>query len=99
MIGVAVQATERDAAREFFELCKTPWEFFRHDGDYEVVLSTSELCRSAGSRLVLIFSAARTPFDVENTIAVRAWQPAPFWHCGQRLPIYGVRRRSLPVAF
>jgi hypothetical protein len=91
MIGVAVQATERGAAREFFELCKTPWEFFRHDGNYEVVLSTSELCRTAGSRLVLIFSAARTPFDVENTIAVRAWPAgAVLAFAGQRLPIYGV---------
>jgi hypothetical protein len=90
MIGVAVEPTERDAAREFFELCKTPWEFFRTDGRYEVVLSTSELGRSECTRLVLIFSASPTSFDAQNKIALRPRSAgAVLSYAGRRLPIYG----------
>ena len=42
MIGVAVPANEQAIAAEFFELLKTPWEFCRSEGRYDLVLSTSE---------------------------------------------------------
>ena len=31
MIGVIADSAEQDVVREFFELFKTPWEFYRKD--------------------------------------------------------------------
>ena len=53
MIGVAVQANERVIAAEFFELFKTPWEFCRSGGRYDVVLCTSENYRLRRAEVVV----------------------------------------------
>jgi hypothetical protein len=89
MIGVAVQPAERDVAREFFELCKTPWEFFQDSGDYEVVICTAEPVRSAGTRLVLIFNGANTRFDSDRGFAVSSRRGGGFLlHAGRPIPVY-----------
>ena len=41
MIGVIADSAEQDVVREFFELFKTPWEFYRRDRRYDV----AGLCR------------------------------------------------------
>ena len=38
MIGVIANPSDEGIVREFFELFKTPWEFFRDAGQYDVVL-------------------------------------------------------------
>jgi hypothetical protein len=38
MIGVLSAPSEHPAVREFFELFKTPWEFYARDRTYDVVL-------------------------------------------------------------
>jgi hypothetical protein len=38
MIGVVAEYTEAAIVQEFFQLFKTPWEFYREDAQYEVVL-------------------------------------------------------------
>ena len=38
MIGVVARPEDHDVVREFFELFKTPWEFYRRDRRYRVVL-------------------------------------------------------------
>jgi hypothetical protein len=89
MIGVAVPPAERDAAREFFELCKTPWEFFQDSGDYEVVICTAEPVRSAGTRLVLIFNGANTRFYSDRGFAVSSRRGGGFLlHAGRPIPVY-----------
>ena len=86
---MAVQPAERDVAREFFELCKTPWEFFRDSGDYEVVICTAEPVRSAGTRLVLIFNGANTRFDSDRGFAVSSRPGGGFLlHAGRPIPVY-----------
>ncbi len=42
MIGVIADPSEHDVVREFFELFKTPWEFYRRDRHYEVMLCADE---------------------------------------------------------
>ena len=42
LIGVIADSADHDVAREFFELFKTPWEFYRSDRHYDVVLSAGE---------------------------------------------------------
>src|SRR5437868_14405950 len=60
MIGVVADSPDRPVVREFFELFKTPWEFYRSDRRYSVVLCTAE---SSGAMhpsapLVLVYSRA-----------------------------------------
>ena len=38
MIGVIANPSDHDVVREFFELFKTPWEFYRGEQGYEVLL-------------------------------------------------------------
>ncbi len=42
MIGVIADSAEQEVVREFFELFKTPWEFYRRDRRYEVVLCAGD---------------------------------------------------------
>jgi hypothetical protein len=90
MIGVAVQPSEEEAAREFFELWKTPWEFCRDAGHYDVIVCTAKATRSAAAPLILIFGGAPTECDQENRLTVRSRSGGTTLSCaGSRLPIYG----------
>ena len=90
MIGVAVQPCERDVVREFFELYKTPWEFYRRGQRYDVVFSTAEPFDAEAQRLHLLFSGAATSCDSERGMEVRL-QSGGFLRSqdGKRLPVYG----------
>jgi hypothetical protein len=90
MIGVAVHAKERAVAAEFFELFKTPWEFYRSGRQYDVVLCTSDNFRGQAARLVLILDGQATPLETQQKIQVKSW-PGGFVvsNEGKRLPIYG----------
>ena len=90
MIGVAVQPIDRDAACEFFELCKTPWEFYRPGHQYEVVVATSETMPSNAPGLVLIYSGSSRGFKLREGTNVRSGPREPvISHAGNNIPIYG----------
>jgi hypothetical protein len=91
MIGVAVDSSERVIVAEFFELFKTPWEFYRSGGRYDVVLCTSDNFRFEGPQLVVILAGAVTPFDTTQNIKVKS-RLGGFLISdeGKRLPIYGL---------
>lgn len=86
MIGVAVPAEEQGAAREFFELCKTSWEFSRPGADYEVLITTARRPSDVSARLVLIF-------DPRTTTSAERFPPLPLGrtilHRDRPIPIYG----------
>jgi hypothetical protein len=90
MIGVAVDASERDIVTEFFELFKTQWEFYRGDQQYEVVLTTSENICSSKPRLLLIFGGEVLPIDRQQRTESKT-RSGGFLVSdeGRRLPIYG----------
>ncbi len=90
MIGVAVHPSERVIVAEFFELFKTPWEFYRSGGRYDVVLCTSDDFRFEKRQLVVILAGAVTPFDTTQNTQVKS-RLGGFLVSdeGKRLPIYG----------
>jgi hypothetical protein len=89
MIGVAVCADERDIVAEFFELFKTPWEFYRSSNRYDVVLCTSAYFRCEASRLLLVLGGAATAFDAEQRRKVKSRPPGFIVSDeGKRVPIY-----------
>ncbi len=70
MIGIICRDDERNIAREFFELFKTPWEFYDSKHAYDVVVSTQEGISKSNARLVLLYSSKTTQVDVDSSIKV-----------------------------
>jgi hypothetical protein len=92
MIGVVADSREHAVAVEFFELFKTPWEFYREDRDYEVVLCAREPeIRECTARLVLIYSGVELAYDGRVGLAVNgARQDGEGVHYrGVTVPVYG----------
>ena len=90
MIGVLAHAHERETAREFFELFKTPWEFCRRGQRYDVLLSTGEEGDSAAAKLVLLYRGERLPFDAQKNVPVRPGAgAAKFSYQARPLHLYG----------
>ena len=71
MIGVIADSTDLDVVREFFELFKTPWEFYRPHQTYKVVLCAAEVPFDVAADLVLVYSSRRIRFDEERNIEIR----------------------------
>jgi hypothetical protein len=53
MIDVIADPKDQDVVREFFELFKTPWEFYCRDGRYELLLCAGDGHFDRTAKLVL----------------------------------------------
>ena len=103
MIGIICQETQRPFVKEFFELFKTPWEFFTASGTYDVVLITGPTPVVPDARLVVVFGARQYSWDVDRVIGMPAGRGGiQVDHQGQRFPVYGSSARleqpSAPLA-
>lgn len=58
MIGVIVKPGQKPLVEEFFELFKTPWEFYRPGSVYDVVVATGDAMPSPMPLLFVRYSAA-----------------------------------------
>ena len=90
MIGVVANEAEHPAVVEFFELFKTPWEFYRPGAHYDILLCSNSPVPENNARLLLLYGAQRQAFELYGGIETRA---APkhnsVYFRGERLPIYG----------
>src|SRR5215470_5063050 len=90
MIGVVAKGEERDIAREFFELFKTPWEFCRDGVHYEVLLCADDGFDYRAAQVVIVYgSTARecdrktnVPSETPRSNTTLSWG-------GERIPVYG----------
>jgi hypothetical protein len=92
MIGVSAHPEEFPIVREFFELFKTPWEFYRSDREYEVLLCTGDRqVRDDAARLVVIYSGRKLAADAHNEEDARRGQARArvLAYKSARIPIYG----------
>ena len=90
MIGVIAKPGQLKAVEEFFQLFKTPWEFYHASKSYPVVIATCGDVSNVHTKLLLIYSAGITPIDSEIGIASgRSLSAACVSHRGKSLPIYG----------
>jgi hypothetical protein len=86
VIGVITNLTEARVVTEFFELFKTPWEFYQSGRQYEVLLCAGNCGFAQNSaKLVLIYGSEDLTCDgiasqKRNRTLLRG---------GARLPIYG----------
>src|SRR5437016_6123821 len=90
MIGVVANETEHPAVVEFFELFKTPWEFYRSGAHYDVLICSNSLVPENNAGLLLLYGAQRQAFEECRSMKTR---PAPgrdfVSFRGERMPIYG----------
>lgn len=92
MIGVLANSGDDELVREFFELFKTPWEFYRPEEQYDVVLFARDDASAHGvtASLVAVYAGQETPFDKAEKIEVASRRNSgTLSYRGSRIPIYG----------
>jgi hypothetical protein len=91
MIGVIASPADRDVVSEFFELFKTPWEFYRRERQYDVLLCAGDGQFDSGAKLMLYYAGRRVNFDDQQEIQTgeQGKQPCVLSYAGYRIPIYG----------
>lgn len=62
---------EMDAVEEFFQLFKTPWEFYKKNREYDVVIiSRDKMIDNINPKVLLIFGSETTQFDNDNGVSL-----------------------------
>jgi len=75
---------------EFFELFKTPWEYYEPSRPYDVVVATADEIPEVNTRLLVVYGAGTKSSDERNGIAVCSRHKGVSLDCeGTALPIYG----------
>lgn len=81
---------ERDAVREFFELFKTPWQFFEGGGRYDVVISTLPGEPAPHARLFILYSSSPACLDAPKGISLEPGNSSYLTNDGGiTLPVFG----------
>ncbi|HYM74945.1 MAG TPA: hypothetical protein VE377_03115 [Candidatus Dormibacteraeota bacterium] len=92
MIAVVANPSEHAAVYEFFELFKTPWQFYQPDCKYDVILSTgsTDFDMSAAC-LSLIYSGRTLPLDEGEIteLAAAGGESCNVSYKGFRIPLHG----------
>src|SRR5262252_5828606 len=92
MLGVIATEAEEHVVREFFELFKTPWEFYNNNRHYDVIVSSglSPKLPSAAAKLLIVYAGRETDCDNERNIRIESQcRTADLSYRSRRLPIYG----------
>jgi hypothetical protein len=90
MIGVIADPAEHDVVREFFELFKTPWEFYGEGGHYDALLCSRDAQFDSNVKLVLCYSSRSMQLDVEQNVqTLRHRKHCILSYQADRIPIYG----------
>jgi hypothetical protein len=90
LIGIIAKTSEEEAVREFFELYKTPWEFYKENKVYDVVLATRDPQCQIQAQLLIIYGSEENSFDRKNKLKlVRVTKASVLQHRELPVPIYG----------
>jgi hypothetical protein len=90
MIGVSVNSTDLQAAQEFFELFKTPWETAVASRRYDAVLCANGRLDDLEAELFLVYGSEEVGADRDAAIDVeQAAGPLEVEWRSTRIPVYG----------
>jgi hypothetical protein len=89
LIGVIAKDGQARVVEEFFELFKTPWELYRSDQVYDVVIATCDEIPEVNTKLLLVYGSARKDIDVRYEINTRGRQQRVKVSERDTFPIYG----------
>jgi len=89
MIGVNSKKNETEIVKEFFQLFKTPYEFYDPQKSYDVVISTKNISH-VNSKLLIIYSSEKQSFDSIKNINIHSQNKGKFliWN-DVEYPVYG----------
>ena len=94
MIGVIANQSNEGAVREFFELFKTPWEFYRDGVRYDVVLCQGDYdFDGLAAKLLLIYGSDETSFDLRQQVHIKSKS------AGGTTPVLGNQHPDLRPCF
>jgi hypothetical protein len=82
MIGVVTSVDQRSVTREFFELFKTPWDFWQSATRYDVILDATGATQHPSAKLVIAYADGRPDAGTDRPTTVLSYQ-------GDRIPVYG----------
>ena len=71
MIGVIADPADHLVVREFFELFKTPWEFYSTDHNYDAVLCAGDFEVGGNAKVVIRYAGRNIRFDDDADDAAR----------------------------
>ena len=90
MIAVAAPAQDHPVVAEFFELFKTPWEFFQNGNSAKVLLCAQNEIPASDAKLVLIYGSEITSFDRAQPGTMKPQGARTFFARGEKkFPVYG----------
>jgi len=90
LIGVISKENERETVLEFFELFKTPWEFYKKNKTYDVVLLTCDPQCEIKAKLLIIYGGQEDSFGHQHKLKPTMTTYASTLHDRDlRFPIYG----------
>src|SRR5256886_1776198 len=90
MIGVFAPSEDQEVVAEFFQLFKTPWEFFRDGQSYDAVIVTADEVPEVDAKLVLIYGPELKRRDpAVEFAACSSRRNVILDYQGSRLPLYG----------
>ena len=91
MIGIIANPAADLVVREFFELFKTPWEYYRSDRHYEVVLCVGDAkLDSVSASLIIHYADRKTSVDEVRKIRIQSARNDSVISYGRkRLPLVG----------
>ena len=70
MIGVIPKAGQREIVEEFFELFKTPWEWYVPGRTYDIVIATADEFDEIGARVLLVYGPDPKNIDLSLKVTV-----------------------------
>ena len=89
MIGVIADAADHEIVREFFELFKTPWEFYRPDRQYDILLCDGSVPVRVPAACAIVAASRKTPFDMGCLLELSESDGKVLSYGGLRIPVYG----------
>jgi hypothetical protein len=90
MIGVVSNGVEHSTVVEFFELFKTPWEFWRPGARYDVLLCSNSMVPENDARLLLLYGSQQQAFERSRAIRTQSVRGLEFVSFrSERMPVYG----------
>ena len=90
MIGVICKSEETATVEEFFQLFKTPWEYYEPAQTYDVVLMTADESPIVDAKLLVVYGAETKNGDAGDSIALRTTsRRGTLNYLGAAVPIYG----------
>ena len=89
MISILASDAERPAVHEFFELFKTPWQFYTPGIPANILLCTGREIPATDSALIIMYNSDSLELDkIEGTGCESRTGPGYFKHDTVELPVY-----------